>query len=248
MSDLTGRAAITPGLPPSGASPLTQTSPDSTPNGTCGGRHLRSRPVDYIAVGRSQSASRCHDKNVLKPRDRGGVKVLLASTKVSMKSNIEGQDEVIKIRHLMMVAGVAMMIGTGISAPAAAATGTEAKADSTAAADSFSFQYNELDGAAGFVIPVINETWGEVAGHAIWQRDPSGGEPGDALTASDELPDGYGIEAHLSTGRVASTRGHDANYQETVPGDLPEDHTYQMWVCVVQGTFEKCSDHVSVLS
>lgn len=120
-------------------------------------------------------------------------------------------------------------------------------AGTAAAADSFSFGYST--NSSGYaVISVRNNTWGESAGNATWQKDPGGGEPGDALSAYDVLADGYGIEAHLSTGRVATTRGHASPYTVTVTGDLPEDTGYTMWVCVVKGDFSKCSERYAVSS
>ncbi|WP_329347344.1 hypothetical protein OG226_01070 [Streptomyces sp. NBC_01261] len=112
------------------------------------------------------------------------------------------------------------------------------------AEDSFSF--NRIDNSDDAVIVVNNNTWSEAAGTAEWWADPSGSRPGDALTATDILGDGYGIEAHLSTGRVASTRGHDAIYSVTATGNLTEGNTYTMWVCVVKGDYSKCSSTYSV--
>ncbi|MDX3520912.1 hypothetical protein [Streptomyces scabiei] len=64
--------------------------------------------------------------------------------------------------------------------------------------------------------------------------------------ADDILPDGYGIEAHLSDGRIATTRGHSANHSDETSGDLTEGTTWQMWVCVVTGSFSKCSSRIGV--
>ncbi|MEE1761533.1 hypothetical protein [Streptomyces sp. SP18BB07] len=118
-------------------------------------------------------------------------------------------------------------------------------AGTAAAADSFSFGYS-TNTSGDAVIGVRNNSWGEAAGNAMWQKDPSGSEPGDALSAYDVLADGYGIEAHLSTGRVATTRGHASPYSVTVTGNLPEDTGYTMWVCVVKGDFSKCSEKYAV--
>lgn len=90
-------------------------------------------------------------------------------------------------------------------------------------------------------------TW---AGYATWSQDPCDGDPGDALAASDVNPDGYGINAHLSTGRKATTAGHNSPY--TSPwktGDLPEDQTYVMWACAEKGGVEyACTDGTYVSS
>jgi|tagenome__1003787_1003787.scaffolds.fasta_scaffold20976185_4 hypothetical protein len=80
---------------------------------------------------------------------------------------------------------------------------------------------------------------GSWAGYAEWSQDPCGGDPGDALSATDELADGYGINAHLSTGRVATTAGHSSPYtSKWKTGDLTEDKTYLMWTCVEKGGVE----------
>jgi hypothetical protein len=44
--------------------------------------------------------------------------------------------------------------------------------------------------------------------------------------ASDLQSDGHGIETHLSTGRLASTRGHAAPYTDKESGNLPVGHAY----------------------
>ncbi|WP_433544530.1 hypothetical protein ACQPZG_05025 (plasmid) [Streptomyces sp. CA-294286] len=127
-----------------------------------------------------------------------------------------------------------------------AATTVVASSPPAAAADSFSFEYVQTDW--GYVINVVNNNWRDTAGRAVWTQDPSGSQPGDALSVNDELPDGYGIEAHLSTGRIATTRGHKSPYSTTVTGNLPEDQRYSMRVCAVKGSFSKCSSKVSVYS
>lgn len=71
-------------------------------------------------------------------------------------------------------------------------------------------------------------------GLALFDSDPMYGSPGDALYATDSRSDGWGVVAHLSTGRTASTLGHTAGYQAgPVTGDLPEDHKYGLWVEMV---------------
>ena len=72
-------------------------------------------------------------------------------------------------------------------------------------------------------------------GLALFDSDPMYGTPGDALYATDSRSDGWGVVAHLSTGRTASTLGHTAGYTAgPVTGDLPEDHEYGLWVEMVQ--------------
>ncbi|MFC4565045.1 hypothetical protein ACFO4E_24580 [Nocardiopsis mangrovi] len=136
-------------------------------------------------------------------------------------------------QRLLAVGAGALVLATGISAPAAASHIT--------AEDSFRFSFTE--NSNGAVINVNNNTMFESAGNVIWRQDPSGGRPGDALYAGDILADGYGIEGRLSTNpeRVASTRGHNSPYSVTVTGNLPEGNTYWLRACVVRGSFEVCS-------
>ncbi|MFF3583278.1 hypothetical protein [Streptomyces mirabilis] len=68
-------------------------------------------------------------------------------------------------------------------------------------------------------------------GLALFDQDPYGGNPGDALYATDSYADGWGVVAHLSTGRTASTLGHSAGYTAgPVTGNLPEGNHYTIWV------------------
>ncbi|MGW6606056.1 hypothetical protein [Streptomyces sp. NPDC055036] len=87
-----------------------------------------------------------------------------------------------------------------------------------------------------------------VAGQAIWSKDPTGSDPGDALRATDMHADGYGIVAHLSTGRKASTAGHNSPYKSPwVTGNLTEGNSYQMWACFISGGVEfGCGTKITV--
>lgn len=108
--------------------------------------------------------------------------------------------------------------------------------------DNFSFGGLEIPGDKSYTLSVYNNTKGKSAGSASWYGN------GDLLVARDSLGDGYGIEAHLSTGRVASTAGQKSPVTVEKPGNLTENRTYQMWVCVVDGSFERCSSKVNVHS
>ncbi|WP_149824754.1 hypothetical protein [Streptomyces tailanensis] len=110
-------------------------------------------------------------------------------------------------------------------------------APQASAVDWDSFTY-EVDGSVN--VTVYNGS--RVAGFGAWARDPGdlGSATGDTLIANDQLADGYGIEARLDTGRVATTRGHESPYTDRVTGDLREDVTHYITVCVVQGSFSKC--------
>ncbi|MGW0435211.1 hypothetical protein ACWDV4_22070 [Micromonospora sp. NPDC003197] len=112
------------------------------------------------------------------------------------------------------------------------------------AAPSFSFHYSPSPN--GYNIWINNNDRGLPAGSGRWLQDPDGPYPGDALVADDQLADGYGVEAHLSTGRIATTRGHSAPYTHYKTGNLPEGNKYYMYVCVVKGDYSNCSNSVAV--
>ncbi|MCX4851390.1 hypothetical protein OG195_44535 (plasmid) [Streptomyces sp. NBC_01362] len=124
-----------------------------------------------------------------------------------------------------------------------ALTGTlTAGASSASAAPSVTFK---TSGSGGdFQIAVMGSNG--AIGYANWYQDPVGSQPGDALAATDSAADGYGIEAHLSNGRVATSRGHNAPYTDWATGDLPEGNTYTMWVCVVKDSYSNCSSKYTV--
>ncbi|WP_171163712.1 hypothetical protein [Streptomyces sp. I05A-00742] len=84
---------------------------------------------------------------------------------------------------------------------------------------------------------------GHDMGFVRWNADPQPAPdiPGDSLIAKDISPDGWAIEAELSNGRVASTRGHKAIYMKVVSGNLPEGHPYKLRGCVVKGSERKCT-------
>lgn len=113
------------------------------------------------------------------------------------------------------------------------------------AAHALQFTPSGDSSAKVWTIDVYNN--GHYAGSANWNGDPRGSTPGDALLAYDSLADGYGIVAHLSTGRTASTLGHTAGYSSGwVTGDLPEGNHYDMWVSIQKGTSSVSSAKVTV--
>ncbi|WP_327709463.1 hypothetical protein OG912_13015 [Streptomyces sp. NBC_00464] len=79
-----------------------------------------------------------------------------------------------------------------------------------------------------------------LAGSAHWQAN------GDTLIAKDVNADGWGIEARMSTGRVASTRGLSSPVTVKKTGDLTEGNWYNIQLCLVKGSDESCSDGWSV--
>ncbi|WP_370413354.1 hypothetical protein [Streptomyces fradiae] len=84
---------------------------------------------------------------------------------------------------------------------------------------------------------------GHDMGFVRWNADPQPAPniPGDSLIAKDISPDGWAVEAELSNGRVASTRGHKAIYMKVVSGNLPEGHAYKLRGCVVKGSERQCT-------
>ncbi|MEU8028822.1 hypothetical protein [Streptomyces sp. NPDC049099] len=115
------------------------------------------------------------------------------------------------------------------------------------AAPTFTFKCVHLTSPSEWETVAYNQD-GHYVGLALFDQDPYGGSPGDALYATDAESDGFWVEAHLSTGRVASTKGHTAGYTAgPVTGDLPEDHTYYLsiemhnseWIYSSQGCTAK---------
>ncbi|MER6443821.1 hypothetical protein [Streptomyces venezuelae] len=84
---------------------------------------------------------------------------------------------------------------------------------------------------------------GHDMGFVRWNADPEPAPniPGDSLIAKDISPDGWAVEAELSNGRIASTRGHKAIYTKVVSGNLPEGHAYKLRGCVVKGSERLCT-------
>ncbi|MGP4053121.1 hypothetical protein [Streptomyces sp. 2A115] len=112
---------------------------------------------------------------------------------------------------------------------------------SPASAATITFKGTDFSGD-NYQIVVLRD--GENIGYVYWNSDPEPGLgwPGDAMRVSDTDADGYGIEAHLSFGRIATTRGHAAPYTSPwATGDLTEGLIAGMKVCLVKGTYSNCS-------
>ncbi|MEV0986535.1 hypothetical protein [Streptomyces sp. NPDC049949] len=94
-----------------------------------------------------------------------------------------------------------------------------------------------------YTINIMSPRDGHEMGFARWNADPQPAPniPGDSLVAKDISPDGWAVEAELSTGRVASTRGHKAIYIAVASGNLPEGHPYKLRGCIVKGSERKCT-------
>lgn len=132
-----------------------------------------------------------------------------------------------------------------------AATALAAGATLTSGAGSASAATITFSGSAGsggdYQIVALRD--GKNIGYVYWSSDPVPGLgwPGDAMSVSDTSSDGYGLEAHLSTGRVATTRGHNAPYTSPwATGDLTEGLTVGMKLCLVKGDYSNCSGWYNV--
>ncbi|MEU6270949.1 hypothetical protein ABZ871_00760 [Streptomyces populi] len=75
-------------------------------------------------------------------------------------------------------------------------------------ASAASFNFFTVQLSNGFAVVTVSNGSGSTVGSGAWAADPGrlGSSAGDTLIANDTLKDGYGIEARLSTGRIASTR------------------------------------------
>ncbi len=96
---------------------------------------------------------------------------------------------------------------------------------------------------------IIARVNGAYAGTTEWTQDPSSnGTPGDYLCATDDGSDGYYMTAKLSTGRSVSTSGKPAPSRACKGGDLTEDRTYKMKLCVTKSGSTVCSKEYEVTS
>jgi hypothetical protein len=111
---------------------------------------------------------------------------------------------------------------------------------SNAAAASWTFEKSAVDSDGSYTIAAYND--GRYAGIMSWNAD---GSPGDAFRAVDALGDGYAMEAKMInpvTGRVATTRGHEAIYYSPwSTGNLTEGTKVYIQLCAVKGSYSTCS-------
>lgn len=121
------------------------------------------------------------------------------------------------------------------SAALLTATVTGLGSGAAQAKTSFSTQCRHLTDTKAWQA-VAYDSDGHYVGLAEFDQDPVGDRPGDALYATDAYADGWGVVAHLSTGRTASTAGHYAPYTTpAITGDLPEGAPQILWVEMVKG-------------
>jgi hypothetical protein len=156
----------------------------------------------------------------------------------------------VDLRFKTAAAAVLAVLAGALAGAGLPATGASA----APAAATWRYEYYVYDSTYTVVDFYYNETY---AGSGVWNRDPNSydmdgngaQDPGDAIIAFDETADGWGIEASLNTGRVATTRGHDSPYSSGwKSGNLPEDTWYDMYVCLVKGTTEHCTSAILVSS
>ena len=133
-------------------------------------------------------------------------------------------------RVLWAIVGAVLTAAGALLAAASLATAGTVVFGTTAAHATDKFTYKT---GTGFIRLYRN---GVFSGQIEWNADPDDSGPGDTLYAYDPAADGWGVEAHLSTGRVASTRGHPSPYWAQKSGNLPENHRYYMWLKFVKGT------------
>ncbi|MEV7129133.1 hypothetical protein [Streptomyces sp. NPDC093260] len=135
----------------------------------------------------------------------------------------------------MAAAATALATGLVLAGPVGSAS---------AAPDVYFITYTYTDGSAR--VEVYNN--GDFAGYGAWAANPGdfGSSTGDTLIAYDKLADGYGIEATLSDGRKATTRGHSSPYTDVTTGNLDEGATRTLKVCLVKDTFSDCKTGVGV--
>ncbi|MEU3733258.1 hypothetical protein AB0E81_28235 [Streptomyces sp. NPDC033538] len=111
-----------------------------------------------------------------------------------------------------------------------------------AAAAQWTFEKGSVSSDGDFNITAFNN--GTFAGAMQWNADPSGSTPGDAFRVLDRLADGWGVEATMispSTGRKATTRGHNAPYTSSWnSGNLTEGSTVYIQLCAVKGDSTRC--------
>lgn len=90
---------------------------------------------------------------------------------------------------------------------------------------------------------------GKYAGDVTWNADPDGVNPGDALYASDDAADGYGIigwvnDVNWSSVREASTMGHASPYfSGWKTGNLPEGMYLHIRGCVGTSASFTCAGY-----
>ncbi|MET7620372.1 hypothetical protein [Streptomyces sp. NPDC005408] len=90
---------------------------------------------------------------------------------------------------------------------------------------------------------------GEYAATAEWIQDPpASGGPGDRLCVTDDRSDGYYAKAGISANRIVSSSGKPAPSRTCKGGDLPEDHTFVMKLCVSNGAQAACSKAYDISS
>ncbi|NEB74434.1 hypothetical protein G3I40_04190 [Streptomyces sp. SID14478] len=121
------------------------------------------------------------------------------------------------IRRASLCGGALVLVSAALAAGASSAG---------AAAADLDFHQKCASPSAGEYESVAYDQNNHYSGLALFEAN------GDKMQAVDPRSDGYYVVAHLSTGRTASTKGH-GTYSPWATGDLPEKHTYYMYVEMV---------------
>jgi len=113
---------------------------------------------------------------------------------------------------------------------------TVASTQTAAASSNVYVSYDDV------ILGAIGEGW--------FNADPSGGVPGDAITACDRRSDGmsYAVEldinpkaGHWDTDRIASTRGHLAGYcTGWISGNIAEETKVALRICMIESGQYSC--------
>ncbi|MER5184579.1 hypothetical protein ABT009_40810 [Streptomyces sp. NPDC002896] len=137
-------------------------------------------------------------------------------------------------RVATLLAASALMCGSSLTLGA-----------TNAAAAGWTFEKGAVSSNGSFSIGAYYN--GTYAGAMVWNADPlnGGSIPGDAFQVVDRLSDGRGMEATMispTTGRVATTRGHEATYYSPWnTGNLDEGTPVYIQLCAVKGDYADCS-------
>ncbi|GAA3063449.1 MULTISPECIES: hypothetical protein [Streptomyces] len=146
-----------------------------------------------------------------------------------------------------VLGSAALFVGVGLTAGAGTASADEtgdlaSDVDVSVSATGVS-GLTAMSADGSLTVSIVSPRDGHEMGFVRWNADPAPapGIPGDSLIAKDISPDGWAVEAELSNGRIASTRGHKAIYMKVASGNLPEGHKYKLRGCVVKGSERQCT-------
>lgn len=79
-----------------------------------------------------------------------------------------------------------------------------------------------------------------------WSADPVPPENGDTLCVEDDRADGYYAKTKSTIGRTVNTKGHNAVYRKCAGGNIKENYSFTIQLCVVNSGGEICSRSLKV--